>query len=54
MTALLLLKHIYNLSDEDIVDRWMENPYWQYFSGELVLKQMSPLTQQNLFTLEIE
>jgi len=38
MTALLLLKHIYNLSDEVIVDRWIENPYWQYFSGELVFQ----------------
>ena len=31
---LLLLKHIYNLSDEAIVDRWIENPYWQFFSGK--------------------
>ncbi len=35
MSALLLLKHIYNLSDEAIVARWIENPYWQYFSGTL-------------------
>jgi IS5 family transposase len=30
--ALLFLKHIYNLSDEVIVNRWIKNPYWQYFS----------------------
>ncbi len=42
MIALLLLKHIYNLSDESIVDRWMENPYWQYFSGELVFQTNKP------------
>jgi IS5 family transposase len=27
------LKHAYSLSDEKTVERWMENPYWQHFSG---------------------
>jgi len=27
------LKYTYNLSDEEVVARWLENPYWQYFSG---------------------
>ncbi len=34
MAALLYLKHLYALSDEDVVERWRENPYWQHFSGE--------------------
>jgi IS5 family transposase len=42
MIGLLLLKYIYNLSDEAIVDRWIENPYWQYFSGELVFQKDKP------------
>jgi IS5 family transposase len=42
MIGLLLLKHIYNLSDEAIVDRWVENPYWQHFSGELVFQTTKP------------
>jgi transposase, IS5 family len=42
ISALLLLKHIYNLSDEAIVDRWVENPYWQYFSGELIFQTDKP------------
>ena len=42
MIGLLLLKHIYNLSDEAIVDRWIENPYWQYFSGEKVFQTQKP------------
>jgi len=42
MVALLLLKHIYNLSDEAIVARWIENPYWQYFSGEHVFQTDKP------------
>lgn len=34
MISLLILKQMYDLSDEEIVARWVENPYWQYFSGE--------------------
>lgn len=33
MVGLHYLKHAYNLSDEDVVARWIENPYWQYFCG---------------------
>ncbi len=25
------LKHLHNLSDEQVVSSWRENPYWQYF-----------------------
>lgn len=42
MVGLLLLKHIYNLSDEAIIARWVENPYWQYFSGEKVFQTQKP------------
>ncbi len=38
MVGLLLLKHIYNLIDEAIVDRWIENLYWQYFIGAKVFQ----------------
>lgn len=33
MVSLLLLKHLYDVSDEQVVVSWTENPYWQYFSG---------------------
>ncbi len=33
MVGLHYLKHIHDLSDEDMVDRWVENPYWQHFCG---------------------
>jgi Transposase DDE domain./Transposase domain (DUF772). len=33
MVSLLILKQLYNLSDESVVARWTENPYFQYFSG---------------------
>jgi transposase, IS5 family len=33
MTSLLYLKHSFNLSDEEVVQRWSENVLWQFFSG---------------------
>ena len=33
MVGLLLLKQMYDQSDEDVVERWVENPYWQQFCG---------------------
>jgi IS5 family transposase len=33
MVALLYLKHAFNESDQSLVQRWLENPYWQFFSG---------------------
>ena len=33
MVGLLMLKQIYDQSDEDVVERWVENPYWQQFCG---------------------
>jgi len=42
MIGLVLLKYIYNLSDENVVDRWIENPYWQYFTGEVNFQTDKP------------
>ena len=33
MVGLQLLKHICNVSDEEVVATWVENPYWQHFCG---------------------
>jgi len=33
MVGLLYLKHAFNESDESVVARWVENPYWQFFCG---------------------
>lgn len=33
MAALLYLKNSFNLSDEELVERWSENVYWQHFCG---------------------
>ncbi|MET4031013.1 hypothetical protein ABIC08_008784 [Bradyrhizobium sp. RT9b] len=34
MVELAILKHTYDLSDEVLCERWVENPYYQYFCGE--------------------
>jgi transposase, IS5 family len=33
MASLLYLKNSYNLSDEELVQRWSENVQYQFFSG---------------------
>ena len=43
MIGLQYLKYTYNLSDEEIVYRWIENPYWQYFTGEKVFQTELPI-----------
>lgn len=34
MAGLAILKHTFDLSDEDLCARWVENPYFQYLCGE--------------------
>jgi IS5 family transposase len=42
VAGLLYLQHAYRLSDEAVVARWVENPYYQHFTGE-VFFQHRPL-----------
>ena len=42
MVSLLLLKQLYDQSDESVLERWIENPYWQYFSGETFFQHKPP------------
>jgi len=42
MASLLYLKHAYNLSDEDVVERWAENVVWQYFGGQTYYEPKLP------------
>ena len=34
MAGLAILKHTHDLSDEVLCERWVENPYYQFFCGE--------------------
>lgn len=48
VAGLLYLKHVYALSDEDIVERWVENPYFQYFCGERYFRHELPCDPSSL------
>jgi IS5 family transposase len=48
MVGLHYLKHTYGLSDEDVVKRWVENPYWQYFCGEEYFQHQMPIDPSSL------
>lgn len=43
MVALSYLKHVHDLSDEEVVARWVENPYWQWFSGFEYFQHEAPI-----------
>ncbi len=42
MLSLLYLKHAFDLSDEELVERWSENVVWQLFSGEVYYQPRLP------------
>jgi IS5 family transposase len=42
MVVLLYLKHAFNESDGDVIQRWGETPTWQYFSGTEYLEHQWP------------
>lgn len=46
--GLLLLKHIYALSDEAVCDRWVHDPYFQYFTGEEFFQHAFPHERSDL------
>ena len=48
VAGLLILKYMHNLSDEALCDRWVENPYFQYFCGEVVFQHTAPFDRSSL------
>ncbi|MCP4374371.1 MAG: IS5 family transposase [Deltaproteobacteria bacterium] len=48
MVGLHYLKHTYNLSDEEVVSRWLENPYWQYFCGNDYFEHDFPIDASSM------
>ena len=48
IAGLHYLKHTYGLSDDEVVQRWAENPYWQYFCGETYFQHELPLNPSSL------
>ncbi len=48
MSGLLLLKQMFNLSDEVVVGQWIQNPYYQYFCGESSFRWKMPCDPSDL------
>ncbi|SAI67028.1 Transposase domain (DUF772) [Bordetella ansorpii] len=48
IAGLLYLQHAFDLSDEAVVWGWVENPYWQVFTGETYLQTEPPIDASSL------
>ena len=48
MIGLMMLQHMEGLSDEAVVAKWVENPYWQYFCGFDFLQWKFPVDASSL------
>ena len=48
MVGLQYLKYTFNESDESVVARWVENPYWQYFCGFTHMQHEVPLDPSSM------
>jgi IS5 family transposase len=48
VAGLLILKHMHDLSDEVLCARWLENPYYQFFCGELSFCHRLPFDRSSL------
>ncbi len=48
MVGLSILKHMENLSDEVLVQRWVQNPYYQAFTGEVEFQWELPCDPTSL------
>jgi transposase-like protein DUF772 len=48
VAGLFVLKHMHNLSDEVLCARWIENPYYQYFCGELSFCHRLPFDRSSM------
>ena len=46
--GLLLLKHIYGLSDEGVCERWVYDPYFQHFTGAEFFQHEFPHERSDL------
>ena len=48
IAGLMYLQHSGGFSDESVVSLWVENPYWQYFCGEVFLQTCPPIHPSSL------
>jgi len=48
VAGLFILKHMHSLSDEALCARWLENPYYQHFCGEVVFRHELPFERSSM------
>ena len=48
MAGLAILKHMHNLSDEVLCERWLENPYYQLLCGEEFFCHKPPFDRSSM------
>jgi transposase, IS5 family len=48
MVGLLILQQMFNCSDEGVVEKWVENGYWQFFCGYDYLQWELPIHPSSL------
>jgi transposase, IS5 family len=48
MAGLAILKHMHDLSDEVLCERWLENPYYQRLCGEEFFQHQLPFDRSSL------
>jgi len=48
VAGLFILKHMENISDEVLCERWVENPYYQFFCGELSFCHRAPFDRSSM------
>jgi IS5 family transposase len=48
VAGLLYLQHAFSLSDDAVLARWVENPYFQHFTGETFFQHRAPIHPSSL------
>ncbi|MHB0708091.1 IS5 family transposase [Roseomonas mucosa] len=48
VAGLMYLQHAFSLSDDAVLARWVENPYFQHFTGETFFQHRAPIHPSSL------
>lgn len=48
MIGMHYLKHMADASDEEVLSGWLENPYWQYFTGGVYFEHRCPFNSSSM------
>ena len=48
MVSLHYLKHTFDLSDEAVIEGWLQNPYWQHLGGMRYFQHQAPIDPSSM------